>query len=185
MDLHLKRQTHRVGKPGQKDRRSNARGIGHGVGIGRDAFADRGARQRHAGDVARRNHERETERGFTIVVGEWSDQRQTNACFFAGHQVADPQREHAGPFLFGDGRAATFALGLVVFLAGGCPFFQRPFNDAAGDFHAEMRHRGAVGQREDVGRLEWLALGVDESLGQHGFGGQTVDPRAHIDGTQG
>lgn len=67
--------------------------------------------------------------------------------------------------------------GFFVFLTGFSPLFQVAFHDAAGDFHAEGGHGRAIGQREDVGRLQCLVERVAIGLPHADFGRQARNPR--------
>ncbi len=83
---------------------------------------------------------------------------------FTRRKIADAHREDARPFLLGDGGAMALPDGAIVLLACGTAFLQLPLDDAAGNLQAEARHRGAIGKREDVGRLQRFGVRVDECL---------------------
>ena len=69
-----------------------------------------------------------------------------------------------GALLLGDRGAMTGRDRLVVLLARRAALVDDAFDDAPGDLHAEAVHRRAIGQREDVRRLDRDAGRVDERL---------------------
>ncbi len=62
---------------------------------------------------------------------------------------------------------------------------QHALDDTAGNLHAEPGHRGAIGQREDVRRLQRFIERVDERLPDGHARQQAVDPAAHVHHLQG
>ena len=73
---------------------------------------------------------------------------------------------------------------LIVFLAGRGALLQLALDDPAGDLELEARHGGAVGQREDVGRLQRLVEHVDERLADRHLGEQAVDAGVDVERLQ-
>ena len=173
-------QPHRIGKAGQQHRRTDARGVGHGVGVRSDAAADHRARQRHTGDVARRHHQRKAKRRLAVAVRQRSRQRQPHRRLFARRQIADAHREHARPLLFGDRRPMPLLNGLLVLLPRRSALLQLALDDAPGHLQAKARHRRAIRQRKDVRRLQRLGVRVNERLCQHCPRDQAVDARLHV-----
>ncbi len=154
VDVDADRQPDRVREAGQQDGRGDPRSVRHGVGVERVPVADRGTGQRLAGDVARRHDQREPERRRAVLIGQWADQPQLHRDPLAGQDVADPHREDVGPLLLGDRGALAGRDRAVVGLPRLGPLAQVGLDGAAVRRHRHAGHRGAVGQREDVGGFE-------------------------------
>jgi hypothetical protein len=184
VDAEPHAQPHRARHAGQQHRRRDPRRVGHRVGVRGDAEAGLLAGQRRARDVARRDHQREHPGHLAVVDRHRPRQRQRDRNDLAGHDVADPQREHAGAILLGDRRALAAGDGLIVAGPRGAALVEHALDDALAGDHAEALHRGPVGQREHVGGLDRLAQVVDEGLAHLGGRGQPDHPRVDVDGGQ-
>ena len=90
--------------------------------------------------------------------------RELDGRDITGHQVADAQAEDPRPLFLGDRRAMPLANGLAIITARLPALLEHPLDHAPGHLHAEVGHRGAVGKREDVRRLERLVRGIHERL---------------------
>ena len=72
------------------------------------------------------------------------------------------------------------AIACVVVLACLPSLLEDPVDLASRDHHPELRHRGAIGQREDVRRFQRLVERVDERLAHHDPRQQSVDASADL-----
>ena len=175
VDVDADREPDRVREAGQQDRWGDPGRVGHGVGVERVPGADRRAGQRLTGDVARRHHQREPERGRAVLVGQRTDQPELHGDPLAGQDVADPHREDVGPLLLGDRGALAGGDRTVVGLPRLGPLAQVGLDGAAVGRHRHAGHGGAVGQREDVGGFERGLVDVDELGRQHRAADQAGD----------
>ena len=184
VQLHAKSEINRVGLSRQQHRRGDATGVGHGVGVPSGALPHARPIQSHAGDVARRHHQRETERGLAVGERQRAGQLQFDADRLAGGDVAGAHREHFGPLLFGDGGAMALANRLVVFLPRRAPLLQHPFDDPLSHPQPEPGHARSRRQRKNVGGFQRLGAGVDEFLCHHQPIEQAGDPTVHSQSPQ-
>ena len=174
----------RVGLPRQQHWRTDAAGIGHGVGIRDRTQADAGTPQRNAGDIPGRNDQRKAEGGLAVGHGQQSGQFQLHADRLAGRDVARAHREYFEPLFFGDGGPATFAEGSIIFGPRRAPFLQHPVDHPFPDVQLEPSHARPRRQREDIGRFQRLGVNVDEGLGHRQPIQQAGDPAVHCQALQ-
>jgi len=178
------RQPDRAGQAGQQHGRGDPARVGHGVGVSHGAGADRRPGERLTRDVPRRDHEREPVFGLAVVDGQRAGQGQRDRGLLAGLEVADPDGEHAGTLLLGDGRALARGDRGVVFLAGFAALAQFALDPAARAVGRERGDPGPVGQREDVRRLDAGGAGVAEGLPHGRRGHQAADRGVDLHGQQ-
>jgi hypothetical protein len=135
--------------------------------------------------VARRDHQRELPGDLAVVDRQRPAQGEGDRHDVARHQVADRHREYAGAILFGQrGPMAGGDRGLVG-VAGGAALVELTLDHAIAGGHAEALDRGAIGQREHVGRLERRGVVVHEHLPDLGGHRQPHHADVEVDRGQG
>ena len=126
-----------------------------------------------AGDVPRRDDEREAERDLIAVDRERHRQLQRDGRVLAGGEVADADGEYLRPVLLGE--RGAFPRRARRSTRRAPPAFLELCLDAPAAEDGDTRvHRGAVGQGKHVDSLDGLRVGVVERL-HHAHGREEAD----------
>ena len=157
------------------DRRRDQRGVRYAAGVGRPV-RPAAPGERLAGDIARRQRQRETQAELVVVVRQRFQVLDLDGKGFARTQVRDRCRKQVGPLLLDEPGSLPAFPGLFVFLSRLFLLPNLAFDKTLPDPHAQAIDSRAVRQRKDVNAFHPFCPVVAEFLAHGRSRDRPADP---------